>query len=77
VRAATAAVRLRFPVRGSHLGRERGTAPAFAHIQNATHARHPPPRARYNVDVVCEFIEKRIPVPVRDFVSPPQMIIIR
>eukprot|EP00775_Hariotina_reticulata_P008037 gene8037-8232_t len=32
---------------------------------------------KYNVDVVCEFIEKRIPVPVRDFVSPPQMIVIR
>jgi translation initiation factor 2 gamma subunit (eIF-2gamma) len=32
---------------------------------------------KYNVDVVCEFIEKRIPVPVRDFTSPPQMIVIR
>jgi translation initiation factor 2 subunit 3 len=32
---------------------------------------------KYNVDVVCEYIEKRIPVPVRDFVSPPQMIVIR
>lgn len=32
---------------------------------------------KYNVDVVCEFIEKRIPVPVRDFLSPPQMIVIR
>jgi translation initiation factor 2 subunit 3 len=32
---------------------------------------------RYNVDVVCEYVEKRIPVPKRDFVSPPQMIVIR
>jgi hypothetical protein len=32
---------------------------------------------RYNVDVVCEYIEKRIPVPVRDFVSPPHLIVIR
>lgn len=32
---------------------------------------------KYNVDVVCEYVEKRIPVPVRDFVSPPQMIVIR
>jgi hypothetical protein len=32
---------------------------------------------KYNVDVVCEYICKRIPVPVRDFVSPPQMIVIR
>lgn len=32
---------------------------------------------KYNVDVVCEYIEKRIPVPLRDFTSPPQMIVIR
>lgn len=32
---------------------------------------------KYNVDAVCEYIVKRIPVPVRDFVSPPQMIVIR
>ncbi|KAG2483654.1 hypothetical protein HYH03_017457 [Edaphochlamys debaryana] len=32
---------------------------------------------KYNVDVVCEYIVKKIPVPVRDFVSPPQMIVIR
>jgi translation initiation factor 2 subunit 3 len=32
---------------------------------------------KYNVDVVCEYIIKKIPVPVRDFVSPPQMIVIR
>ncbi|GAX80039.1 hypothetical protein CEUSTIGMA_g7478.t1 [Chlamydomonas eustigma] len=31
----------------------------------------------YNVDVVCEYIVKKIPVPIRDFVSPPQMIVIR
>ena len=32
---------------------------------------------KYNVDVVAEYITRRIPVPVRDFVSPPQMIVIR
>ncbi|KAK9905948.1 hypothetical protein WJX75_009317 [Coccomyxa subellipsoidea] len=32
---------------------------------------------KYNVDAVCEYIVKRIPVPKRDFVSPPQMIVIR
>jgi len=32
---------------------------------------------KYNIDVVCEYIVKRIPVPVRDFTSPPQMIVIR
>ena len=32
---------------------------------------------KYNVDVVAEYIVKRVPVPVRDFVSPPQMIVIR
>ncbi|GFR50164.1 hypothetical protein Agub_g12329, partial [Astrephomene gubernaculifera] len=32
---------------------------------------------KYNVDVVCEYIVKKIPVPVRDFTSPPQMIVIR
>ncbi|KAG2426891.1 hypothetical protein HXX76_012678 [Chlamydomonas incerta] len=32
---------------------------------------------KYNVDVVCEYLVKKIPVPVRDFVSPPQMIVIR
>jgi translation initiation factor 2 subunit 3 len=32
---------------------------------------------RYNIDVVCEYVERRIPVPKRDFVSPPQMIVIR
>jgi hypothetical protein len=26
---------------------------------------------------VCEYIVKKIPVPVRDFISPPQMIVIR
>eukprot|EP00798_Chlamydomonas_sp_ICE-L_P016798 gene16798-23076_t len=32
---------------------------------------------KYNVDVVCEYIINKIPVPVRDFTSPPQMIVIR
>eukprot|EP00889_Picochlorum_renovo_P007008 jgi/Picre1/34038/NNA_001515.t1 len=32
---------------------------------------------KYNIDAVCEYIVKKIPVPVRDFTSPPQMIVIR
>jgi translation initiation factor 2 subunit 3 len=32
---------------------------------------------RYNVDVVCEYLTSKIPVPARDFTSPPQMIVIR
>ena len=28
---------------------------------------------KYNIDAVCEYIVKKIPVPVRDFVSPPQV----
>eukprot|EP00271_Cylindrocystis_brebissonii_P015614 TRINITY_DN38566_c0_g1_i1.p1 TRINITY_DN38566_c0_g1~~TRINITY_DN38566_c0_g1_i1.p1 ORF type:complete len:465 (-),score=85.32 TRINITY_DN38566_c0_g1_i1:802-2196(-) len=32
---------------------------------------------KYNVDVVCEYIVKKIPVPLRDFTSQPNMIVIR
>ncbi|GBG68943.1 hypothetical protein CBR_g3642 [Chara braunii] len=32
---------------------------------------------KYNIDVVCEYITNKVPVPVRDFVSPPNMIVIR
>ena len=32
---------------------------------------------KYNIDVVCEYICKRIPVPVRDFTAPANMIVIR
>ncbi|GHP10159.1 eukaryotic translation initiation factor 2 subunit 3 [Pycnococcus provasolii] len=32
---------------------------------------------KYNVDAVCEYLIKRIPVPVRDFTSEPNMIVIR
>jgi translation initiation factor 2 subunit 3 len=32
---------------------------------------------KYNIDVVCEYICKKIPVPVRDFSSSPQLIVIR
>jgi len=32
---------------------------------------------KYNIDAVCEYIVKKIPVPIRDFTSPPQMIVIR
>ena len=32
---------------------------------------------RYNIDVVCEYLCTRIPVPLRDFTAAPKMIIIR
>ncbi|KAL7540213.1 hypothetical protein ACHAWF_006625 [Thalassiosira exigua] len=32
---------------------------------------------RYNVDLVCEYLVHRIPVPVRDFTSVPRLIVIR
>jgi len=32
---------------------------------------------KYNIDVVCEYICNKIPVPVRDFTSCPNMIVIR
>jgi translation initiation factor 2 subunit 3 len=32
---------------------------------------------KYNIDVVCEYIVKKIPVPVRDFTSSPRLIVIR
>jgi translation initiation factor 2 subunit 3 len=32
---------------------------------------------KYNVDVVCEYLCKHIPVPLRDFTSTPHMIVIR
>ena len=32
---------------------------------------------KYNIDVVCEYIVKKIPIPKRNFISPPNMIVIR
>jgi translation initiation factor 2 gamma subunit (eIF-2gamma) len=32
---------------------------------------------KYNIEVVCEYITKKIPIPVRDFTSEPRLIIIR
>jgi translation initiation factor 2 gamma subunit (eIF-2gamma) len=32
---------------------------------------------KYNIDCICEFIVRRIPIPERDFVSPPRLIVIR
>ncbi|KAG8223005.1 hypothetical protein J437_LFUL000713 [Ladona fulva] len=32
---------------------------------------------KYNIEVICEYIVKKIPVPVRDFTSPPRLIVIR
>jgi translation initiation factor 2 subunit 3 len=32
---------------------------------------------RYNIDVVCEYISRHLPVPVRNFTSVPRLIVIR
>lgn len=32
---------------------------------------------KYNIEVICEYIIKNIPVPSRDFLSPPRLIVIR
>lgn len=32
---------------------------------------------KYNIDVICEYIAKKLPVPVRDFVTSPRLIVIR
>lgn len=32
---------------------------------------------KYNIDVICEYICNKIPIPQRDFVSPPRLIVIR
>jgi translation initiation factor 2 subunit 3 len=32
---------------------------------------------RYNIDVVCEYLCTKIPIPVRDFTSSPRLIVIR
>lgn len=32
---------------------------------------------KYNIDVICEYISKKIPIPVRDFTSSPRLIVIR
>ncbi|GFQ90345.1 eukaryotic translation initiation factor 2 subunit 3, Y-linked [Trichonephila clavata] len=32
---------------------------------------------KYNIEVICEYIVKKIPVPIRDFTSEPRLIVIR
>jgi translation initiation factor 2 subunit 3 len=32
---------------------------------------------KYNIEVICEYICKKIPVPIRDFTASPQLIVIR
>jgi len=32
---------------------------------------------KFNIDVLCEYVCTQVPVPIRDFVSKPQMIVIR
>lgn len=32
---------------------------------------------KYNIEVICEYICKKIPIPVRDFTSQPRLIVIR
>ena len=29
---------------------------------------------KYNIEVVCEYIVKKIPIPIRDFTSEPRLI---
>ena len=29
---------------------------------------------KYNIEVVCEYITKKVPIPKRDFLSPPRLI---
>lgn len=31
----------------------------------------------FNIEVICEYICKKIPIPARDFLSPPRLIVIR
>ncbi|KAK1334581.1 hypothetical protein QTO34_005588 [Cnephaeus nilssonii] len=46
---------------------------------NSALAAHPlrTPRLKYNIEVVCEYIVKKILVPPRDFTSGPPLIVIR
>lgn len=32
---------------------------------------------KYNIEVICEYISKKIPIPIRDFTSQPRLIVIR
>ncbi|XP_033635102.1 eukaryotic translation initiation factor 2 subunit 3 [Asterias rubens] len=32
---------------------------------------------KYNIEVICEYITKKIPIPIRDFTSEPRLIVIR
>ena len=32
---------------------------------------------KYNIEVLCEYITKKIPIPIRDFTSDPRLIVIR
>lgn len=32
---------------------------------------------KYNIDLICDFIVRRIPIPERDFTCPPRLIVIR
>uniref|UniRef100_A0A336K962 protein-synthesizing GTPase n=1 Tax=Culicoides sonorensis TaxID=179676 RepID=A0A336K962_CULSO len=32
---------------------------------------------KYNIEVLCEYITKKIPIPTRNFTSPPRLIVIR
>jgi translation initiation factor 2 subunit 3 len=32
---------------------------------------------QYNIDVVCEYLVKKVPIPIRDFTSVPRLIVIR
>lgn len=51
----------------------------YLHNTNIKHSTVIPISAQlqYNIDVLCEYIVTKIPIPIRDFTSSPRMIIIR
>ncbi|EOQ99107.1 hypothetical protein E3P92_03969 [Wallemia ichthyophaga] len=51
----------------------------FVHGTSATNAPIVPISAqlKYNIDAVCEYLVKTVPVPERDFAAPPKLIVIR
>ena len=56
--------------------------PSHAHTHTGTVAEGAPiipisAQLKYNIEVICEYITKKIPIPVRDFTSQPRLIVIR
>lgn len=57
-----------------------GTFPSNCHVSPAGTVAEGAPiipisaQLKYNIEVVCEYIVKKIPVPIRDFTSEPRLI---